>query len=133
MHPEPLQQKLLCDTLETLKRNNCQRLEDAWFAWSATTWVAGSDKSIVWDVSDPQRFGRSVLQCRALRGELLFRSVASHIPTCVSCRHLLALISDGKAGSARRVCRNLNKLHLVPYLPHWLRWTAIICIVTLQC
>ena len=116
MHPEPLQQQLLCGTLGTLERNNCQRLEDA---WSATTWAAGSDKAIVWDFSNPQGFDRSLLQYWALHREQLFSfccfSTSQHVSGAGICSPSSLLQQSQRVPLGAR----FESSH-----PHWLRSTC---------
>jgi hypothetical protein len=116
MPPQGLQQSRICGTWGTLERNNCQRLEDAWFAWSATCWSGGLDAEIVWDFSSPEEFDRTLLLYHPKLREALFQSVVVQIPACPRCQHMLALISDGKTGAARRVCSNLNKFKTITEL-----------------
>ena len=115
MHPEVLQQHLLCGAFGTLERNNCQRLEDAWFAWSATSWAGGLDVDVEWDF-EPDEFDRVLLSYHPLLQEQLFNFIVEHIPDCPRCSHMFVLISDGKKGAARRVCSNLNKFKPIPSL-----------------
>jgi len=116
MHPETLQQLLLNGGLGTLERNNTVRLEDAWFVWSATTWAEGCDADISWDFASPQEFDGTLLQYEPVLRERNFRAVVGHIPDCPRCQHMLALVSDGKAGASRRVCANMNKFKVMPEL-----------------
>eukprot|EP00959_Pyramimonas_sp_CCMP1952_P246649 5154873-Pyramimonas_sp.AAC.1 len=116
MHPEKEQQDLLRGATGTLERNNTQRLEDAWMTWSATTWAAGSDSDVQWNFNTPSNFDSTLLKYKTLLDDAMFNSVVEHIPDCPRCGHLLALITDGKAGACRRVCSNLNKFLRIPQL-----------------
>ena len=107
MHPEPWQQRLLRGDLGTQERHNTQRLEDGWMTWIATKWAGGRDPDIRWDFSSAEA---------PVLNDTLFSSVVDHIPACPRCTHLLALMTDGKAGAGRRVCSNLNKFRLIPEL-----------------
>lgn len=116
MHREEFQQELLHGGLGTLERNNTQRLEEAWFAWSATRLAESHDADILWDFSSPSAFDSVLLQYDPVLRESHFQSVANHIPDCPRCQHLLGLVSDGKKGAARRVCANMNKFRFIPEL-----------------
>ena len=116
MHPEPWQQRLLRGDLGTQERHNTQRLEDGWMTWSATKWAGGRDPHIRWDFSSAETFDLTLCSYKPVLDDTLFSSVVDHIPACPRCTHLLALITDGKAGAGRCVCSNLNKFRLIPEL-----------------
>eukprot|EP00973_Karenia_brevis_P031923 4405490-Karenia_brevis.AAC.1 len=116
MHQGDLQQKLLGGACGTLERRNTVRLEEAWLAWSATTWAEGDDSHIAWDFASGDGIERTLCCYDHILRERHFLAVVAHITDCPRCAHMIALVSDGKKGAGRRVCANMNKFKLFPDL-----------------
>lgn len=113
-HAECGQRKLILGDDLTMLPKTTSNLEDAWFAWQATSLAQGADRGHIWEFSS-QGMETSLVQLSEIVRKQHMANVVRHIPECPRCSKQLVLVLDGKC-ARRRICANMDGFWTMPEL-----------------